>query len=572
MGAITLVKPAFVNIIWPMTVDRLTEGAATVHFRLSKVLAAFVSILLLVSGGPGVLAKPVASVSAWGQSDGENSDAITGNHKSALLVTPATADPAEQSEPQPPEPQKNQQQNSEHPQPKQASVVETSDAWTRLYNEGKRDYVMRRYATAEARLLASLKVAKQGMSNEKRLIQSRIMLAKVYLAKEAWDEAEKVYLSSLNAAKKQFGAESEEVAECDYGLGRIDLVTGKLVKAEALAKESCVIREHKLGPSHELADSLILRATLLGKTNWIEQSEETMGSGIRMFVEHPGQNLLDLSDAYRQAATLYQSHGRMKEAEALFDHSYAIIDQVAKLNLPPHVEGEVTFRWEEGSPRSQEIPDNDFPLKYLSVNNVRVAATIIDLWELVGVLISVTNTGDERVSLGLGKPTLYSRSSDEFHPNRQKMEWIDPNSIDRIRRERVMWDLTQNRPWLANMQKTRSQRGFVPPQGHDLFRGPNEFGVYGEWGALPRDLPNKFMLEPSPEQVQYQAQSIIDPGLVRSSSLRIPSLFSLTLEPFESRTGEMFYLSTRPERLVLTVPIGNVIYEIPFIARRKRIK
>jgi hypothetical protein len=89
---------------------------------------------------------------------------------------------------------------------------------------------------------------------------------------------------------------------------------------------------------------------------------------------------------------------------------------------------------------------------------------------------------------------------------------------------------------------------------------------------LPRDLPQTFMLEPSPERVQYQARAVIDPGIVRSSTIKIPNLVPLTLEPFESRTGELFYLNTRPERVVLTVPIGNVTYEIPFNARRKRIK
>ena len=129
-----------------------------------------------------------------------------------------------------------------------------------------------------------------------------------------------------------------------------------------------------------------------------------------------------------------------------------------------------------------------------------------------------------------------------------------------------------NRPWLANMQKTRSQRGFVPASGHDLFRGPNVFGVFGEWNALPRDLPDKFMLTPSPERVQYQAETKIDPGLVRSSTIKIRNLIPISLEPFESRTGELFFLNPRCEKLILTVPIGNVLYQIPFSAKRKRIK
>jgi hypothetical protein len=121
------------------------------------------------------------------------------------------------------------------------------------------------------------------------------------------------------------------------------------------------------------------------------------------------------------------------------------------------------------------------------------------------------------------------------------------------------------------MQKTRSQRGFVPKQGHDLFRGPNVFGIYGEWNALPRELPSKLMLEPSPERVQYQAEPIIDPGLIRSSTVKLRNLVPVNLEPFESRTGELFFLNPRCEKLLLNIPVGNVLYQIPFNAKRKRI-
>ncbi len=454
----------------------------------------------------------------------------------------------------------------------QVAFVEQPDEWSRYYEGSQRDYISRRFDLAEAKLLAAIKIAKQGMSDDRQLLLSRILLAKVYLAKEQWDEAEKLYSLSMPGAKRIFGINSLETADCQFGLAKVYLLTGKFARAEEMIKQSITIRQKLLGPSHELAESLILQGTLQGKTNWIEQSEDTMRSGIKMFVEHPTSNSMDLADAYAQAARLFQSHGRTQVAGQLFDSSDKILNQLAKLNLPPGVAGEVRLCWEEGSPQSQEIPDVDFPLRYLSVNNVRVAATLVDLWELEGVLISITNVGDEQVSLGLGKPALFSRSADDFHVHLQPMELIDPNNIDRIRRERVMWDLTQNRPWLANMQKTRSQRGFVPPHGHDLFRGPNVFGVYGEWNALPRDLPQTFMLEPSPERVQYQAQAVIDPGLVRSSSIKVSNLVPLTLEPFESRTGELFYLNTRPERMLLTVPIGNVVYEIPFNARRKRIK
>ena len=97
----------------------------------------------------------------------------------------------------------------------------------------------------------------------------------------------------------------------------------------------------------------------------------------------------------------------------------------------------VRFQWEEGSPRSNEIPDAEFPLRYIVTNNVRVAATVIDLWELVGVLISITNVGDQRVDLGSGQVNLQRTSLDPFDPSTQKLELIDPRNIDRVRRKKL---------------------------------------------------------------------------------------------------------------------------------------
>jgi len=133
-----------------------------------------------------------------------------------------------------------------------------------------------------------------------------------------------------------------------------------------------------------------------------------------------------------------------------------------------------------------------------------------------------------------------------------------------------IWRLTANKPWLANMQKTRNIRGLVPAHGHDLFRGPNVFGVYGEWGATSRVLPERFQLEPSPENVEEQAQVIVDPSLVRNNQNKTAGLIPVSLEPFESRTGELFYMNPRCENVLLRVYVGNAVFEFPFKTPKRR--
>ena len=183
----------------------------------------------------------------------------------------------------------------------------------------------------------------------------------------------------------------------------------------------------------------------------------------------------------------------------------------------------------------------------------------------MGVLVSVTNLGDNPSVVGFDKVNLDQLNLDPFKTEKQPLNGSIPNSIDRIRRERGMWDLTMNRPWLANMQKTRSVRGLVPPNQHDLFRGPNIFGVYGEWSAASRILPERVAAITSPERVQDQVENTVDAGgLVRSNTIKTTTLVPATLDPFESRTGELFYLNPRCESVMLTVRVGNASFELPF--------
>jgi hypothetical protein len=148
---------------------------------------------------------------------------------------------------------------------------------------------------------------------------------------------------------------------------------------------------------------------------------------------------------------------------------------------------------------------------------------------------------------------------------------VDPTRIDRTRRELQIWDITYKRPWLANIQKTRSNRGFVPAHGHDLWRGPNEFGIYGAWGSAPKVLPEKLSLELSPEQLQEQAAEPLDTSMVHSADANFQGMTTVSLEPFESRTGVLFFMNPRSLEVSLKVPVGNVLFKFPFKCRKRRI-
>ncbi|HEY9679857.1 MAG TPA: tetratricopeptide repeat protein [Drouetiella sp.] len=446
-----------------------------------------------------------------------------------------------------------------------------TDAWTREYNSGLKAVQNRMYSEAEKKLLVSMKHARRGGAPDERLLLSKLALADVYFAMHKFNDAEKLYSAAYDATRKH-GENSESFGHAAHGMALIQHQYGLNTKANIYCKQAINARRKSLGATHhDVAQSYILMALILGKENYPDEAEPYISRGLHFLEKTPGPKQLDYADALHTVATYRQSRGQKKEAEHLFEKAYAITDAAVAFDQPTSLKGLVNYRWEEGSPRAHEFPDYDFPLRYVTINGVRVAATIIDLWELMGVLISITNLNDDRVTLGLDKVNLDQLSLDLNDPVRHPLTFVDPDSIDRIRRERVMWDLTQNRPWLANIQKTRSVRGLVPQHGHDMFRGPNVFGVYGDWTAIPRVMPVRLESQASPENVQTQLETQLDSGLLHSNTIKMTGLVPVSLDPFESRTGELFYLHPRCESVLLTVRVGNSAVEIPFKLRKKRI-
>jgi len=451
-------------------------------------------------------------------------------------------------------------------------LAETLDTagWGPLYASAKAAYDKRIYDVAEAKLLEAIKKVKQGMVNEKRLILSRNLLADLYLDNDRVEDADKLYSWCVGAAKHNFGTDSEVVAHAQGGLAATMMRKGKYVEAQELCK-SALRLDKNVGAAgdDDHGKELITMGWILAKQGWNDQAEKFFNSGLEQMEKNPGYKQLNYSDALRQVALFDESQGRSSEAETLFEKSGAIKDKCIDYTETAHLKGMVHFQW-EGSPRSQEIPDATVPLRYICANNVRVACAIIDLWELFGVLISVTNVGDQKVDLGLGDVVFWRTTDDAFDPKAEKLELVPVNRIDRIRREMDIWRMTSNRPWFANMQKTRNVRGLVPAHGHDLFRGPNVFGVYGDWNATNRVLPDRFALEPSPEHVEDQAQVVVDPSLIRKNNTRVTGLIPVNLEPFESRTGELFYMNPRCEHVLLRVYVGNTAFDFPFKTPKRR--
>jgi tetratricopeptide (TPR) repeat protein len=453
---------------------------------------------------------------------------------------------------------------SQLPQELVTQARDQSSLWHRHYSAGTEQLKERRYDAAEKSLNDSIREAKNSRGHADELALSRTSLGLVYLATRRYHEAETLFLEALNTERKQ--QNEAQIAEDELGISEAYMDEKQPVKARTAAEQALEAFK-KAGGSESIgyAKSLAVLACALGETNLIPEAEVHFDEALQILENHPGFHQLDYADVLRSAGVFYSKIGNIDKAKLLFEKSYEIKDKSVRLAQPPNLVGYVEYDWENGSPRSLEFPDVDVPLRYITAGDVRVASAVVDLWELFGVLISITNVSDHQVSVGVTSASLMQM------PNRSKLELVDPNRIDHIRRELQMWDITYKRPWLANIQKTRTTRGFVPAQGHDLFRGPNIFGLYGSWGGTQRILPEKFALELSPEHVVEQADAPYDPSIIHSAEANYEGLTTFSLEPFESRTGILFYMNPRCEWVMLKVPVGNVSFEFPFHCRKRRI-
>ncbi|MBZ0187624.1 MAG: hypothetical protein K8F91_15360, partial [Candidatus Obscuribacterales bacterium] len=83
-------------------------------------------------------------------------------------------------------------------------------------------------------------------------------------------------------------------------------------------------------------------------------------------------------------------------------------------------------------------------------------------------------------------------------------------------------------------------------------------------------VPKLISIMPSREGLQRADKSVVSlPGLLSMGNNKILGKYPAFLEPFESRTGELFYLNQRDADIVIKVPVGNAVFEIPFHARKK---
>lgn len=451
--------------------------------------------------------------------------------------------------------------------------------WSKDHRLGVEALRQHQYDLAQKHLLKAATEAKKKLSMRGELMEIRLDLARLYLKQDRYADALRIYDQNLSRLEKESDKNHlrEYLIEAHIGIGRSLIEFGKEKAALVHFKKALALLTAGKDSNSQLYGYAIQGLGLVNaKSGWYEDARPLFKEALKIFESQPGYNALDLAGVLREQALFYHGRGERRLTRELYERSYKIKEKIVAANRPHTKEGQVRFVWEPGSSRAKEIIDTEFPFRYLGAGNIRVAATVIDLWELLAVLITVTNTGDKQEEFELGKVSLLKLDNAGGRTEFETINPVNPRAIDRIRRERVMWDLTHTRPWLANIQKTRTVRGLVPEKGHDLFRGPNVFGVYREWEAISHIVPARVGVLVSREGLYSSTSNQIArvatmPGMLRSGGDSIKDHVPVFLEPFESRTGDIFYLNPRDKDIILKIPVGNAIFEIPFHTRKAKI-
>ncbi len=462
------------------------------------------------------------------------------------------------------------------------------DQFLRVFEEAKRALKERRYDAARGFVKVAIKEAQSPGDKTERMLRADLLLAMIDIRTEEPHKAYNILKDLDQHMVKVFGTQSLERAAHLSELADCEVSLFKFKAAEQHASEAVEIlnklsQQTEAGGRAEYANERgqaeYRLAEALSSQGFHEEAKPHFANAHELLLQSPGNKEQDLADELRLEAIFMRGIGQKSVSADLFEKSCALQDQASNPEQPQHLLGTVRMRWEAGSPRCHEFIDNDFPLRYITTNKLRVAVTTVDLWELMAVLVCVTNLDDHRRVSGFGDIKLYKIESDAQTGQVKQVTLIptvDHHIIDRTRRELAIWSLTQDRPWLANMQKNRNVRGLVPKEGHDLFRGPNMFGVWGEWGGMSHTVPTKISILPSRENV-FDREETDDlnheSGLIRSENIKQAGLMPIALEPYESRTGELFYIYPRGEDVVsVHVNIGNMVFEFPFQCRKRRIR
>jgi tetratricopeptide (TPR) repeat protein len=469
-----------------------------------------------------------------------------------LLTALLIAAPAAAADSQPAEGAALVQGSAEFSAPASGSEI---SRWQKHYEKGRKDYHSRLYTSAQQHILESIKEARRFGWQDNRLVKSRNALAELYCSQGRYTEAQQIFDSTLSLSK---GSQSIEYAQSLNGLAAIALARGNFSKSESLSRQALAIREKLLGKENAaVGQSLHILAMALAKQSWLDEAGPLFARSIAILEKNPGSDDFDLADGLRDMALFYQAQGKTDKSAQLFTKAITLKERSIRLDMPPAIAGVISFPWDEGSPGSGQIVDGMYPLKYMTVGGLRIAATVVQSMNLIDILISLKNTTDQAIDVGVGPVNLST-----VRPKVKQFERFNPDAIDWVLEENTVWDWTHRQPSLAILQQNTIDPGSIATRAPACKECPggNVWGRYGRWDSTPASLS----YSTAKNRARSQIESILMAGEVKWDTVRALDMNIVRIGPNESRSGLVYFANPHFGEAILRIFVGNTSFDFPF--------
>lgn len=434
----------------------------------------------------------------------------------------------------------------------------------RLLDEAAQAIQNRFYKEAEKKYQLVVKEIHRGFHDPKAACLTRIGLAEVELhGNEDAQAALKTFASAQQLCDTTYGASSEQMARLEFGTAEAYLSEGKVDKALEHCKRSLAVRTQIDDESHETGVTIALLGRIEHARGFYKEAKETLSRALKILEVKPGVDMLDYANALYAFGLTRLAAGDEEGANAAIEKARGMQDLAVNLNKTPDRKGVVHFTWEDGVPECRQVFDSVYPLKYMIIDSLRIAVTLVRSDKHVGALVSLANCSREPMQVAVG-PVVVEKTSPG---SRSKMFYCDPGLIDTPLEEECVSNLTWRRRWLCHIQKTHRVPGYLKSGvlDPDNFYGNNVFGTYGCWDGSLKNAPpivtrEQFYFDSSNEKTL--SYNDVERFMARSSGGFKPAF----IDPGDARTGVIFFLRQRFDTARLRITLGNAVIDFPFQA------
>lgn len=449
----------------------------------------------------------------------------------------------------------------------EGSASVSHSAWQQHYDSGIVALDRRQFDLAQKRLTAALAELRKRNINDVQTLQTKNALAAAYLEKEKYDGAQRLFSDVISRAPAL--GKPEQQAKALLGLAQTFLAQEKFDQAEQTAKQALQVQLSVYSPEDaSIGKTYDVLGRVYASKNLDEKSLESSKKAIAILEKNPGFGKHDLTEALLSSALVNKIADNDDISDEQFKRAYELIDKQAHFDKPLATSNRLTVRWHEGTPRSRKVADAEYPLRYVFINGLRIAAVPVRSENVIGVIISFANCSQQRQELALGDVSM-----DQLAPKHKPFDYVSPRALDMELEANHLVELTWRRRWLNHIQKTRRIPGYLKDGILDVdnFLGNNQFGYYGQWATLARPDP------PIVTREMFYYNKLDNKQLQNDNTANFLSyghgnVQKTYLEPGDAKTGLVFFRRERFDRAKLDIVVGNTIVQIPFDSAGPRLR